>query len=269
MYAAATRSLAIAILLGTIVPDACEAAGQIPYGTRAGMSVTIKHMDGIDTEKASIKVEHTRANAKEFCVEYSLDQSEACVDRNLKDVRINDVLSGNCRTGQFTNLRGELRIFAGANLDRDAVEYSPEYRISRKGERGYLDGSSGSGYPVDLEQFKALCPSAYAQAMTAFETRPKFIGRWYIDDKKVCGNPDGAAEGLLTYTSREFRAIEIACKFTNVRAVGDRYEISMNCASEGQGSKERVTLGVSKGKLVRTITVDRKQMTFTYNRCPF
>ncbi|UVO26477.1 hypothetical protein [Bradyrhizobium arachidis] len=269
MYAAATRSLAIAILLSTAVPDASEAAGQIPYGTRAGMLVTIKAMDGIDTEKASIKVEHTRQNAKEFCVEYSLEQSEACVERTLKDVRINDVLIGNCRTAQFTNLRGEQRIFAGANLDHDAVQYSPEYRIFKKGERAYLDGSSGSGYPVDLEQFKALCPSAYAQAMTAFETRPKFIGRWYLDDKKICGNPDGAAEGLLTYTSREFLAIEMACKFTNVRAVGDRYEISMNCASEGQTSKERVTLGVSKGKLVRTITVDRKQTTFTYNRCPF
>lgn len=269
MRATAHRSFALAILLGAAVPVACEAAGQIPYGTRAGMSVAIRQMDGIDTERAAIKVEHTRENAKEFCVDYAQDSSESCIVRTLREVRINDTLKGNCRSGQFVNLRGVHMSFTGANLDHDAVPYSPEYRISKEGERAFLDGSSASGYPVDLEQFKALCPAKYAQARTEFETRPKYIGRWYTGDKKVCREPDGAGEGLLTFKAREFIALETVCKFTNVRVAGERYEISMRCASEGAVSTDRVTLEATQRRLVRTFMVGRKQMTFAYDRCPF
>src|SRR5579871_4992698 len=159
------RLLAFSVLVGSAVSSFCHAAGQIPYGSRVGMAVTIKEMDGIDTEHASIKVEHTEANAKELCTEYKGDQSDACVTNTLKEVRVNDTLKGDCRTGQFVDLRGGRMTFAGANLDHDAVQYSPKYLISREGEQGFLDGSTASGYDVDLEQFKALCPAMFARAM--------------------------------------------------------------------------------------------------------
>jgi hypothetical protein len=268
LLATAYRILALAILLVAATPNLCEAAGQIPYGSRTGMSVTIRQMDGIDTDRASIRVEHTRENAKEYCADYLQDPSEACIENALKSVRINDALKGNCRTGQFVNLRGEHRTFAGANLDHDAIPNSPEYAIFKEGERTLMPSGNAAGYLIDLEQFKALCPAKFGQAMGSFETRPKFIGRWYTVDKKVCHEPDGAAEGLLTYKAREFIAVESICKFTNMRMAGNHYDISMRCASEGEESSSRETVEADQRKLVRTVTVGRKQMTFSYDRCP-
>ena len=77
-----------------LASSACDAAGLIPYGSRAGMNVTIIEMRDLDTAKASIRVEHTRDNAKAYCVEYELDKSEQCLERTLREVRISDVHQG-------------------------------------------------------------------------------------------------------------------------------------------------------------------------------
>lgn len=265
---AITRSMALGILLAIGAFGACEAAGRIPYGTRTGMDVTVREMDGIDTDRAVIRIEHTRDNAREYCTDYAQDRSEACIDKALRDVKLGDTLKGNCRTGRFTTLNGQAIVFAGPNLDHDAVPNSPEYLLFGQDSRLPLSMTTGSGYFVDLEQFKALCPARFAQTMLAMDNRPRYIGRWHLDgNQKVCRSED-VAEGLLVYKSKEFAAIETVCKFTSVRAAGRRYDVTMRCASEGQDSTGREILEVKQGKLERTVMDGRKPVTFTYDRCP-
>lgn len=231
--------------------------------------VTIRSMNGIDSNHAVIDVEHARENAQEYCTEYLQDKSEACIDKRLKEVRITDTLKGNCRTGQFVNLRGESIAFAGANLDHEADPASPQYRLLKQGNQSPLSETTASGYFPSLEQFKALCPTKYGDAMLAYENRPKYIGRWYADgNKQVCREDEGMAEGLLTYKSREFVGYETGCKFIAVRRTGEHYTISMKCAGEGGGWNDREVLEVRNGKLERTVAVERKPVTYTYNRCP-
>ena len=131
------------------------AAGKLDYGSRVGMEVTILSMSGIDSAHAEIHVKHTAADAKKFCVEYSQDRSRACVERTLRDTRLNDVLIGNCTTGEYTSLYGDRLRFAGENKRRQ--DGAPKYRIL--GTDGPLDGTSASGYGYNLSQFEALCPS--------------------------------------------------------------------------------------------------------------
>ncbi len=148
---AARAAAAIAICLAVAPADA---AGRIPYGSRAGMEVTVTGVEGIGTARAVIHVRHTRENAKEFCVEYSQDPSDECVQRTLREVRINDELRGNCQTGKFTTLWGEQLRFAGPNRQKD--QFSPKYVII--GANGPLEGNMASGYFTALAEFNALCP---------------------------------------------------------------------------------------------------------------
>lgn len=145
-------ALAAIIVAGSAA--AASAAGRIPYGSRVGMEATVVGVEGIGTANAVIRVKHTRENAKEFCVEYSDDNSDDCVRRTLREVRINDELRGNCRTGQFTTLWGDTLRFAGANRRKGGD--GPKYIIV--GASGPLEGNMASGYYTALTEFNALCP---------------------------------------------------------------------------------------------------------------
>ncbi|MGU3663128.1 hypothetical protein ACLBX9_02885 [Methylobacterium sp. A49B] len=145
-------ALAAVVLLSLIEPTI--AAGRIPYGSRAGMEVTVTGVEGIGTPNAVIHVQHTRENAKEFCTEYEQNNSDECVQRTLRETRINDVLRGNCQTGRFITLWGDTLRFAG--LNRRKGDFGPKYIII--GASGPLDGSSASGYYTALSEFNALCP---------------------------------------------------------------------------------------------------------------
>src|SRR5271155_5538419 len=120
-------------------------SGKIYYGSRAGMEVTVTGVSGIGTAQAVINVEHTPEDAKEFCVQYSQDNSQACVDQTLRKTRLNDVLEGNCVTGWFTSLYGERLRFIGENKHRQ--EGDPKYVILSNAQP--LDGSGASGYSYD------------------------------------------------------------------------------------------------------------------------
>lgn len=234
------------------------------------MDVTIVDKAGINTEDAVIQVRHTKENARQFCDEYLGDRTESCVTRTLREVRISDSIKGNCPAGRFVNLGGEYMQFAGPNLDHDAVPNRPEYKIYRKGAKEFLDGSSASGYAVNLEQFRVLCPDALFRAEQAFAARPKFIGRWYIDDKKICLEPEGTAEGLLVYKAREFIALETNCAIKSARANGTLYEILMSCRGEGMAlGTSREMLEVKGDRLERTSFEGKKATKFTYSRCPY
>lgn len=233
------------------------------------MDVTIVDMSGINTDNAVVRVRHTRDNARQFCDEYLGNPSEDCVTRTLREVRISDAIKGNCPAGQFVNLNGEYVQFAGPNIDYDAVPFRPEHKLYRKGAKDFMDGSTASGYAVNLEQFRVLCPDAYFKAETAFAARPKFIGRWYADDRKVCREQDGTAEGLLVYKAREFSGLETNCSIRSARANGAQVEVLMNCHGEGMAlGISREILEVKGDKLERTSFEGKKAARFTYTRCP-
>lgn len=269
-----SKSALLACVLGGMVSAlyglGCEAAGSIPYGSRSGMEVTIIDKTGINTENAVIQVRHTRENARQFCDEYLGDHSESCVTRTLREVRISDAIKGNCPAGRFVNLGGEYLQFAGPNFDHDAVPNRPEYKLYKQGAREFLDGSTASGYAVNLEQFRVLCPDAFFRAEQAFAARPKFIGRWYNDDKKVCHEQEGAAEGLLVYKTREFIGLETNCAIKSARTNGALYEILMSCHGEGMAlGTSREILEVKGDKLERTSFEGKKASRNTYTRCPY
>jgi hypothetical protein len=142
--------------LGIFLFTDAYAAGSVAYGSRVGTDVTVVGISGIGTSRAIIRAKHTRENARAFCTEYSNDRSEECVDRTLRETRINDQLDGNCETRWFTSLYGEhLRFVVEA---KKRSEFGPKYIILRDGKP--LDGSGASVYSYNLEQFEALCPSS-------------------------------------------------------------------------------------------------------------
>lgn len=132
------------------------AAGQVYYGSRAGMSVTIVGVEGLGTEHAVVHTKHTPANAREFCVEYSMDKSAACVRRILQDTHLNDAIVGNCRTGEFITLTGQRIRFAGERRKSTDDGMNPRYILISG--REVLDGSGASGYGETLDQYNAICP---------------------------------------------------------------------------------------------------------------
>ncbi|MEN3232713.1 hypothetical protein PUR29_03660 [Methylobacterium ajmalii] len=152
------RALIPAVLLTLSVLPA-NAAGKIAYGSRAGMEVTVTSVSGIGTANAVIKAAHTRQNAKTYCVDYVLNNSNECIERAMRDVQVSDAVFGNCKTGVFTTFNGQKYKFAGRKKASDDVIGS--YRVYEGGS--LLDGSSASGYPVAIETFRALCPGQAAK----------------------------------------------------------------------------------------------------------
>ncbi len=119
------------------------------------MEVTVTSVSGIGTANAVIKAAHTRQNARSYCTDYVQNNSKKCIDDALRETRLSDQITGNCKTGTFTTFNGGKYRFAGLANASDDV--SGSYRIFEDGK--ILDGSSASGYPVAIETFRALCPT--------------------------------------------------------------------------------------------------------------
>lgn len=147
------RALITPVVLALSVLPA-NAAGKIAYGSRAGMEVTVTSVSGIGTANSVIKAAHTRQNARSYCTDYVQNNSKKCIDDVLRETRLSDQITGNCKTGTFTTFNGGKYRFAGPAKASDDV--SGSYRIFEDGK--ILDGSSASGYPVAIETFRALCP---------------------------------------------------------------------------------------------------------------
>lgn len=133
------------------------AAGKIYYGSRAGMTVTIKSMIGLDTSRAVITTEHTRDDAIGFCKDYVQEDpvTEKCISEELA-TRLNDLIYADCPKGVFTDFFGDRYQFGGRN--RHPREFGPKYLILDLRTREIADGSSASGYDVHMDIFRALCP---------------------------------------------------------------------------------------------------------------
>ena len=143
---------------GRRVPD------KLYYGTRAGMHVSMKSFKGLGTRNAWIKVEHTRADANEFCVNYLLkrDNDEACIAEGLRLTFPNDVRA-DCVDGTFTDLNGKRWSFIGENKnwkkDTALTDFAPAYLF--EDEKGLkIESRCGAcNYDTIKSLFKALCPN--------------------------------------------------------------------------------------------------------------
>lgn len=132
-------------------------ADNLPYGSRAGMQVTVTSKSGIGTSKAVIKIKHTAKDAKAFCVGYSEDYSMACVKRTLAEIKVGDRVTGNCKKRTWVDMYGRGYAFEGkAKSTGDFMMADYAVRDLSSGE--LLDGTSASGYGVALVIFQALCP---------------------------------------------------------------------------------------------------------------
>ncbi|RWH69475.1 MAG: hypothetical protein EOQ86_30235 [Mesorhizobium sp.] len=126
----------------------------LPYGSKAEMFLTITGRSGIDSDHAEVTVRHTRENAKAFCAQHG-DGSEACIDKTLADVKVQDSILANCSTGKFTSVSGK-----GFNFRGRAAETNYPYAVQPDvpGANFYAD------YDVAIAGFRALCPAKVAQA---------------------------------------------------------------------------------------------------------
>lgn len=131
----------------------------LPYGTRAGMDVTVRSAAGLDSNLAEIRIVHTANNAQAFCTEYLNDKTAACVERTLHEVKVQERVMASCAAGEFTDPLGNRYRFEGKNVDTDKGELG-EYRIvdTKTGEP--LEFNSASSYDVAFAAFSALCPAA-------------------------------------------------------------------------------------------------------------
>lgn len=95
-----------------------------------------------------------------------------------------------------------------------------------------------------------------------------FVGRWYVQEPKVCkGRPDGT-QGLITYTDKKAFGYESRCDIVRATPQGNRIELQLKCRAEGETSMERETVELAQGKLKVTKTAAGKVFSFTYSRCP-
>jgi hypothetical protein len=153
----ALKYLAPFVVLTFLSHSPAIAAGKIHYGSRVGMTLTIKSMSGLDTSHAIIQTEHTRDDAIDFCREYLQEDpvTETCIKEELS-TRLSDAVYADCAKGLFTDFGGDKFQFRGKNPHPG--EFGPKYLIMDLRTHGMADGSSASGYEVNLDIFRALCP---------------------------------------------------------------------------------------------------------------
>jgi hypothetical protein len=83
--------------------------------------------------------------------------TEECIQEELK-IPLNDLITANCLTGEFTDFLGHRYRFLGPN--RKASDFGmAKYALMDLDTREIADGSSASGYPTNMEIFKVLCPA--------------------------------------------------------------------------------------------------------------
>jgi hypothetical protein len=151
------RRAIAALVVTSIATSSAVASGTIGYGSRAGMEMTVVSIEGLSTAHAVIRTKHTRENAVAFCRDYVQKVTEECIERELS-VPLNDVITANCPTGEFTDFGGDHYRFLGPTKKTGDFMMA-KYRLMdlRTGE--IADGSMASGYQTNMEIFKALCPA--------------------------------------------------------------------------------------------------------------
>ena len=149
------RSSMVLLLLTLTTP--AVASGTIYYGSRAGMQVSVISIEGLNTSHGIIRTKHTREDAIGFCREYVGKVTEDCIQKELA-IPLNDIITANCNTGEFTDFYGSRYKFLGLNhATGDFV--MAKYAIMDLATREVANGSMASGYPVNMGIYRALCPA--------------------------------------------------------------------------------------------------------------
>lgn len=141
-------------LVVLVVSSPVLASGQLYYGSRAGMMVDVVSMSGLDSAHAVIHTRHTRDNAITFCRNYVQKVTPKCIKDELA-TRLNDDVTANCLTGEFTDFSGSRYRFAGKSKDKESMA---AYRIVDLATGEDADGSNASGYSTNAAIYGALCP---------------------------------------------------------------------------------------------------------------
>lgn len=156
------KRMLTAALIVCSAPALSQVGDKLYFGSRAGMQVTIVSVEGLDTESAIIRTEMTPEDAKRFCVEYVGDVTPECIAEQL-ELKLNDRVTANCKTGEFVDFYGDHHRFEGSNVDKPPESFADEYIIRDLTTGEIANGSSASGYAVNLGIFSALCPGSVHQ----------------------------------------------------------------------------------------------------------
>src|ERR1035437_5852783 len=132
----------------------------IQWGSREGMDATVISKQGLDTNHAIIRVRLTEENARHSCAGYIQDSSQRCIEEQLRDSLLSEIITANCEKGSFTDFGGLTHQFRGKNITRDSS--APKYVLMNVRTKEVADGSMASGYGVNMGLVKALCPGALA-----------------------------------------------------------------------------------------------------------
>ncbi|MER9104456.1 hypothetical protein NKH95_10940 [Mesorhizobium sp. M0848] len=130
----------------------------LPYGPKAGMTITITGRSSLNTDHAEITLDNVAANAKGFCANSNGETGEACAKDSLAGAKIQSSVVANCGTGKFTGPWGNGFQFVG----RSAEEGYPYAVMPDVIPHEVLDYKAN--YDVAVETFKALCPTRVKQA---------------------------------------------------------------------------------------------------------
>ena len=136
----------------------CEASGKIFYGSRAGMTVTVMSVEGLNSAKAVIRTLHTHDDAEEYCKRSGSDNMEDCIAEEIA-IPLNDIVAANCQTGVFLDFGGDRFRFEG-KLQRKPRDMFGKVRIRNLKTGKIAFGDMASGYSTDMGIFRALCPAA-------------------------------------------------------------------------------------------------------------
>jgi hypothetical protein len=202
--------------------------------------------------------------------------STKCTYTNLTS---NKTISGECTVGS-----------AGVAITEPASGMLTRISITIKNRQGEwaaieINGASGFRYEIDrctfrhasedLKQFLDTQVPCEAPKIAQKSDRPVFmtaggawVGKWYTGKASVCTGKRGESEGLLHFTTTKLWGYESECDVESIKPVGAGVEVVSKCYGEGMASREREYLEVVDDKLKRTTLVQRKRLTFTYNRCP-
>jgi len=132
---------------------------EIPYGSRAGMTMSVIGASALDTRAAMLYVEHTEKDAMSFCLQYVLTADEECVERTMAENEdLETKLVADCEVGTFNTPYGGHYRFQSKN--GPSAQLEPDFIIlDVDDDNRKLDGSTASGYGTALGVFEALCPS--------------------------------------------------------------------------------------------------------------
>lgn len=235
--------------------DFAAASGKIAWGSRVGMTTTVVHMSGLNTANAVIRTKHTADDALVFCRDYVRKISKDCIQSQL-EIPLNDMIEGNCLTGEFTDFQGTRYRFLGEFQKQDQ-SVTAKYQIQEIASGQIADGTSASGYPVLMGIYRALCPrkapipgdeywseKPYSPTnLPAERHKLPFLDGVYVSDEKICLMKDeqlakafGDQLGNVRKVLKEDQVTwgwEAECKVEKVERLRERLKVVFACDSEG------------------------------------